>query len=881
MRLSDNSRGGFAFSRAARLMAVAVLVSLGPSRVWAQAPAAATAAPTATAPAQGTPIFRCDAPHPSPLLWVHNFSEVKVGDKVEIKDVWSGDLIEHAFIVHNDGDAVLKILEVRPTCGCTVAEYDKEIPPGGQGKITAKLNTTNINHETVKPITVKTNDPKAAQITLQLKGKIKARISLDPMNGAQFGQLGPTTPAERIIKITNNTETPLKLEVGPRPPQTPYSYELTEVEEGKRFEIKVTFDKDKLREGPNFAQLILKTNIEKQPQVFVPANVYVPPIIQAQPSTIAVSTPVAANFSRQITLTYRNGPMEITGVSANDPAIKVEAAPAPAPAPQPARTPAAVQFQRVPKQVWNLRVNVDQDWDPPTPPPTPYEITVTTNVQEKPEVKIRIHPYALQPRIQPETLIGKLAPLDAALKTLVGQPLRLGGNTGKVTVTCFWTSWCPHCKRLLPIMQRIANAYSSRGVDFNMISLDTTTTPEKVAEIVKDLDVTLPFAVDSKQTVGKKYGAHSFPITFLIGKDGIVEAVQKGAPASFEADIKAKLEVLLQGKRRDSFPTAAAPAQAAPQSQATRPAPAGAGHPMLVMDSMRQDMGAHKPGAAGTYNLYLRNGGSGELKLTRVTPSEGLQLDPNYPKSVPANAPAALRFRFTAPQQPGPFRHRVTIESNDPRRRRVEVQLVGTVRKLIELEPATGIDFGRRPNTFSMNRMASLRWNGEGTVQFLSVESNSAQFEGSLEPIRQGPNYMVVAKAKGPFEQGEHTATFFVKTDCKEQPVVEVPVKLFQPPRIDVTPPALTFTNAPRIQQDKVTIMNNGTTSFHLLEIKSSSPKIRTQAWPVEDGLSYGLQVTLLKDFSPAPEGDQVTIRTDDPEYGEIVIPVKVTSGRP
>jgi hypothetical protein len=276
----------------------------------------------------------------------------------------------------------------------------------------------------------------------------------------------------------------------------------------------------------------------------------------------------------------------------------------------------------------------------------------------------------------------------------------------------------------------------------------------------------------------------------------------------------------------------------------------------------------------------MRNSGTGELKLTEVTTSEGLKLDPDYPKSVAGNAPASLRLQFTAPKQPGPFQHQVTIKSNDPSRETVQVKLTGTVRKLIELQPATGIDFGRRPNTFSMERLASLIWNGEGTVKFLSVESNSPKFEGEIRPIQQGPHHMVVARAKGPFDQGEHTGTLFVKTDCKEQPVIEVPVKLFQPPRIDVSPEVLTFTKAAHIQKGRVNITNNGSSSLHILAVKSSNPKIRTQVWPADDGVSYGLQVTVPTGLTPADGGEKITIRTDDSEYGEIVIPIKLMDGQ-
>ena len=63
-----------------------------------------------------------------------------------IKDVGAvdrGERITHEFTIRNDGDAVLEISEVKPSCGCTVAEYDRSIAPGGTGVVRATVETKN------------------------------------------------------------------------------------------------------------------------------------------------------------------------------------------------------------------------------------------------------------------------------------------------------------------------------------------------------------------------------------------------------------------------------------------------------------------------------------------------------------------------------------------------------------------------------------------------------------------------------------------------------------------------------------------------------------------------------------------------------------------
>lgn len=83
--------------------------------------------------------------------WVdstHDFGTVIKGEKVHIK-----------YTCKNTGDKPMFLYEVRPGCGCTVADYTKTpIPPGSTGEVNAEFDS---NHGTAgsirKSITVKTN----------------------------------------------------------------------------------------------------------------------------------------------------------------------------------------------------------------------------------------------------------------------------------------------------------------------------------------------------------------------------------------------------------------------------------------------------------------------------------------------------------------------------------------------------------------------------------------------------------------------------------------------------------------------------------------------------------------------------------------------------
>jgi hypothetical protein len=72
-----------------------------------------------------------------------------------------GQQLDVAFRFKNTGTTPLVIGQVRPSCGCTVAEQpQKPIAPGGEGQIRAVFNSegrTGINHKTLF-VTANTKD---------------------------------------------------------------------------------------------------------------------------------------------------------------------------------------------------------------------------------------------------------------------------------------------------------------------------------------------------------------------------------------------------------------------------------------------------------------------------------------------------------------------------------------------------------------------------------------------------------------------------------------------------------------------------------------------------------------------------------------------------
>ncbi len=86
----------------------------------------------------------------------------------------------HTFEVHNTGDAPLAIEYIDPDCACTAADYDKQISPGGQGKITLSIKPYSVLRQFTKRTKVFTNDPERREFDLIMKGEAQPIIEIKP-----------------------------------------------------------------------------------------------------------------------------------------------------------------------------------------------------------------------------------------------------------------------------------------------------------------------------------------------------------------------------------------------------------------------------------------------------------------------------------------------------------------------------------------------------------------------------------------------------------------------------------------------------------------------------------------------------------------------------
>lgn len=129
----------------------------------------------------------------------------------------------------------------------------------------------------------------------------------------------------------------------------------------------------------------------------------------------------------------------------------------------------------------------------------------------------------------PHPLESKPAP-DFTLAGLNGEPVNLASHRGKdVVVLDFWASWCPPCRKSLPILSKVAAALKDESVAVYAVNIREN--KEQVAEFLRSATIDLRVLLDDTGLVADDYGVTTIPQTVIIDKTGRVHKVEVGLPA--------------------------------------------------------------------------------------------------------------------------------------------------------------------------------------------------------------------------------------------------------------------------------------------------------------------------------------------------------------
>jgi thiol-disulfide isomerase/thioredoxin/outer membrane lipoprotein-sorting protein len=122
-------------------------------------------------------------------------------------------------------------------------------------------------------------------------------------------------------------------------------------------------------------------------------------------------------------------------------------------------------------------------------------------------------------------LAGKPAPAFE-VKSMGGETINLAALNGKPVLLDFWATWCPPCRRSMPVLEKIAMEF--KDSDLVILGVDSGEDREVVERFLKKNPFGYPAVLSGESGILESYGVTAYPTFILIGRDGKIIANDVG-----------------------------------------------------------------------------------------------------------------------------------------------------------------------------------------------------------------------------------------------------------------------------------------------------------------------------------------------------------------
>jgi len=233
-----------------------------------------------------------------------------------------GEKIDWAFEIKNTGTADLEILAAKPTCGCTVADFDKIIKPGQTGKLSAHVDTASFAGPISKAVTIESNDPNTPTAQVTISAIVKPYVEAYPAGFVRYNMLQGAVEKQSVT-LYSEEELPFEI-VSIEPAQDWIKVEPVKLaaadavpQVGRKgqsqYRLDITVGGPDARVGPLAERIHIKTNSKHQPDYFVNVSGVVRPPYRVDPTGVNFGDVAPSDSAATRTISIRSNDLKAPG----------------------------------------------------------------------------------------------------------------------------------------------------------------------------------------------------------------------------------------------------------------------------------------------------------------------------------------------------------------------------------------------------------------------------------------------------------------------------------------------------------------------------------------------------------------------------------------
>lgn len=115
---------------------------------------------------------------------------------------------------------------------------------------------------------------------------------------------------------------------------------------------------------------------------------------------------------------------------------------------------------------------------------------------------------------------------EVAWPDLEGNLVRVSDFAGRPVLINTWATWCPPCKKEMPLLDRFYQQYKDQGLV--VLAVNGSEEPDTVSMFSQESGFTFPVLLDVTGEAISKLGIVNFPTSILVGRDGTVKYIYIG-----------------------------------------------------------------------------------------------------------------------------------------------------------------------------------------------------------------------------------------------------------------------------------------------------------------------------------------------------------------
>ncbi|HET7436370.1 MAG TPA: DUF1573 domain-containing protein, partial [Thermoanaerobaculia bacterium] len=228
-----------------------------------------------------------------------------------------GEHLTWEFAVKNTGTSDLEIISARPTCGCTVANFDKKIAAGQTGKVSASVDTTNFAGPIAKSVMLETNDPNSPNAQVTIHAIVKPYVEAHPAGFVRYNLLQGDVDKQTVTLYSEETEPFEVVKV-----EAPADWIKVDVKKAEaadlvqnigragqnQYKLDISVGGPDAKIGPLAEKIHVVTNSKHQPEYWISVSGVIRPTYRVEPTGVNFGE-VAPNDSaatRVVTLRSNN-----------------------------------------------------------------------------------------------------------------------------------------------------------------------------------------------------------------------------------------------------------------------------------------------------------------------------------------------------------------------------------------------------------------------------------------------------------------------------------------------------------------------------------------------------------------------------------------------